>query len=311
MCHRIFLITLTIEQLCDIIEKKTTAILAKKMKALNEKTTILQQTIDNCCTATLNQMKIIDNMMLEEKELVFGLEEQVEVNLPEKISAMEDQMLTKLESLKQNIERSNNKGTKVCDALQSRLKTQSTTIDVIEQQLKCRNVVVVGLQDKDDEDSTKEQIVTLARDIMGMSDIKTTDIETAYRIGRKKEDNQPRHLLLKFKSKQKRNDFYKRRKRTPIASDVMKNIYINEDLTQHRARIFHDARKLVKKGKLRYTWTQNGNIMIRVTEDSPPTAVHSNEELQSMLQASDNDSTDPSMDYGTPREQSETSSDED
>ncbi len=299
------------EQLNDIIDKKTTAILAEKMTALNEKTTILQQTIDNCCAATLNQMKIIDNMMLEEKELVLGLEQQVEVNLPDQISAIEDQMLTKFESLEKNIEKSNNHDARVCDALQSKLKTQSTNIDVIEQQLKCKNVVVVGLQEEDDEDSTKEQIVTLSRDVMGMSDIRSTDIETAYRIGRKKEDNQPRNLLIKFKSKRKRNDFYKRRKRTTISSDVTKNIYINEDLTLHRARIYHDARKLVKKGKLQYTWTQHGNIMIRVTDDSPPTAVYSNEDLQSMLRVSDNDSINPSMDYETPREETHISSDED
>ncbi len=88
------LITLTMEQLVNIIENKTKAILAEKMKGLDAKTTVLQQTIDNCCTATLNQMKIIDNMMFEEKELVLGLEQQVEVVLPEKISTVEDQMMT-------------------------------------------------------------------------------------------------------------------------------------------------------------------------------------------------------------------------
>ncbi len=72
------LIKLTMPQLVEIIEKKMTTILAEKMKGLDDKTTILQHTIDNCCTATLNQMKIIDNMMLEEKELMLGLEEQVE-----------------------------------------------------------------------------------------------------------------------------------------------------------------------------------------------------------------------------------------
>ncbi len=165
--------------------------------------------------------------------------------------------------------------------MQSKLKTQSTNIDVIEQQLKSRNVVVVGL--KEVENSAKEQIVTLARDVMGMSDIKSNDIEEAYRFGRKKGDDQPRNLLIKFKSNRRRDDFYKRRKRTPISSDVTNNIYINEDLTLHRARLYHDTRKLVKRGKLSYTWTQHGNVMIRVTEDSPPIAVYTTEELQCKL----------------------------
>ncbi len=140
---------------------------------------------------------------------------------------------------------------------------------------------------------------------MGMSNIKSSDIEEAYRIGRKKEDNQPRNLLIKFKSK-RRDDFYKRRKMTPISSDVTKNIYVNEDLTLHRARIYHDTRKLVKRGKLRYTWTQHGNVMIRVTEDSPPIAVYSTEELQSNLRFSDNDSSGSTIDYEAPRGDTDT-----
>ena len=50
--------------LVESIEKKVTTILAEKMQGLDDKTTILQTTIDNCCTATLNQMKIVDNVML-------------------------------------------------------------------------------------------------------------------------------------------------------------------------------------------------------------------------------------------------------
>ena len=191
------------------------------------------------------------------------------------------------------------------------MKTQSTNIDVIEQQLKSKNVVIVGLEEHEDDNTTKDQIITLSRDTMGISNMKSTDIEVAYRIGRRKEGNRPRNLLVKFKSKSTRDGFYQRRKRTPISSDVTQNIYINEDLTLHRARLYHDTRKLVKRGKLRYTWTQCGNIMIRVTEDSPPTAVYSNDELQSKLQSYDIDSLEPSMDYETPREETDISSDND
>ncbi len=102
-------------------------------------------------------------------------------------------------------------------------------------------------------------------------------------------------ITIKFKSKTKRDDFYRRRKRTPNSVDVTKNIYINEELMLHRARLYHDTRKLVKRGKLSYTWTQHGNIMIRVTEDSQPIAVFSNEELQPMLSEAEADNFEPAM----------------
>ncbi len=303
------LISLTMTQLVDIIETKTKSLLAEMMTGLNDKTAVLQQTIDNCCTATLNQMKIVDNVMLEEKELILGLEEQVEVSLPEKISAVEEQMSTKLENLEQNFQHATVREAYVCDVLETKLKAQSTSIDSIEQQLKCNNVVIVGLPEKEDDNATKVQIVALSKDVMGISDITRKDIQETYRLGRKKEHDQPRNLLVKFKSKTRRDEFYKRRKRTPISSDMKKNIFINEDLTLQRARLYHDTRKLVKRGKIRFTWTQNGNIMIRLTENSQPIAVYSNEELQAKLRESDNSSS-PFMDSET-REESDSISDTD
>ncbi len=70
------LLTLTVEQLDEIIEKKMQNMLAKKMNLLHEKINTLQQSINNCSTVTLNQTKIIDDMTQDEKEVVLGLVEQ-------------------------------------------------------------------------------------------------------------------------------------------------------------------------------------------------------------------------------------------
>ncbi len=72
------LLTLTMEQIDKVIEKKMEIMLADKMNTLSEKINTLQQMIDNCSTVTLNQTKIVDDMMQEEREAVVGLEEHVE-----------------------------------------------------------------------------------------------------------------------------------------------------------------------------------------------------------------------------------------
>ncbi len=254
----------------------------------------------------ISDLKSTDEKLTKDSDALNDLQQAAEFHLEQ----LQEEMTTKFENIEQHIEKTSNRERKVCEALQSELKTQSSNIDVIQQQLKSRNVVVVGLHEEDD-DSIKEQIVTLAKDVMGMLDIKITDIEEAYRLGRKKEKNQPRNLLIKFKTKKRRDDFYKRRKRTPNSSDVSKNIYVNEDLTLHRARLYHDTRKLVKRGKLAFTWTQQGNVMIRVTEDSNPTAVYSTEDLQTKLGSSDYDNFESTMEYETSSEVRDSSSDED
>ena len=50
-------------------------------------------------------------------------------------------------------------------------------------------------------------------------------------------------------------------------------IYINKDLTQYRSQLFFKARKIQNRGKLFGTWTQGGNVMIKVIQNDIPQAV--------------------------------------
>ncbi len=70
------LVNLTMEQLEKIIEEKMQILLAEKMNTLYEKINTLQQSVNNCSTVTLNQTKIVDDMVQGEKEVVLGLVEQ-------------------------------------------------------------------------------------------------------------------------------------------------------------------------------------------------------------------------------------------
>ncbi len=157
------------------------------------------------------------------------------------------------------------------------------------QELKSRNVIVFGIPEENPEEclTLKQQLSNLATNVLEMTDFKQSDIEMAFRMGRPSTTNQPRKVLLKFRSQKKRDQFYKRRKKTPISEDVSKNIYINEDLTLHRSQLFHDARKLVKQRRLHSTWTQHGNIMVKKKEEDNPLAVYDHEGLRLVYEKSD------------------------
>ena len=67
-------------------------------------------------------------------------------------------------------------------------------------------------------------------------------------------------------------------------------IFINEDLTSRRSKLFYQARMLRKRSKLFGVWSQNGNIMVKVGESSQPVAVQDYKMLKTLIQS-------PSQEY--------------
>ena len=153
----------------------------------------------------------------------------------------------------------------------------------IEQQLDCikqtsreNNVRIVDMPENNEKD-LKKQVV----DLLSIPDITEQDIQSSYRLGKPKE-GKARDVIVKFVSKQKRDIFYSKRKSTPKGSDN-KKVFINEDLTQFRSKLFFDARRLVKTKKLHSTWTQEGNVIIKLNEEDAPMAISTHQELRSKV----------------------------
>ncbi len=59
---------------------------------------------------------------------------------------------------------------------------------------------------------------------------------------------------------------------------------VNEDLTQYRSQLFYEARKIRKKGHLFGTWTQHGNVMVKVKSDDSPRFVSNHNDLKTLIQ---------------------------
>ncbi len=123
-------------------------------------------------------------------------------------------------------------------------------VDQIEQDQRETNVRVIGFPEQDNTDA---DIRTKLVQLVGASDKSAENIISTSRMGRVKDDR-PRDLIIKFTSKKTRDEFYSLRKRTPKDNEIRK-VYINEDLTESRAKLFYDARQLVKRSKLYGTLT--------------------------------------------------------
>ena len=152
-----------------------------------------------------------------------------------------------------------------------------TKIDEMDQRQRENNVRIIGFPEQHDDDSDiSNELVQL----VGATDIQPESVISTMRMGRKRE-GRPRDLVVKFSTKTARDKFYALRKKTP-KDEENKKVFVNEDLTETRAKLFYDARRMVKRSKLFGTWTQNGNIMVKVTENDIPLAIHSHQELASV-----------------------------
>ncbi len=155
-------------------------------------------------------------------------------------------------------------------------KNQSlqTRIDNLDQKQRERNVRIVGFPEvEESHGDIKSKVIQL----IGESGISAESIESTTRMG-KRRDCKPRDLVVKFSTKETRDKFYALRKETP-KDEHNKKAYINEDLTEARAKLFFDCRRMVKKERLFGTWTQNGNIMAKVTSNDSPRLIQNHQEL--------------------------------
>ena len=151
-------------------------------------------------------------------------------------------------------------------------------IDDLEQCNKKNHLRIVGLVEEDGEDII-QKVVDLAKEKLNIMSAKASDFEDIQRMGPK--DYKPnRDVLVICTNSTMKNQLYKRRK---CLRDYSEPIFINEELTSKRSRLFYHARLLRKRSKIFGVWSQNGNIMVKLVESSQPKAVQDYETLKQLI----------------------------
>ena len=159
--------------------------------------------------------------------------------------------------------------------------------------MKATNIRIVGL-DEEDEENLPERIINLVTKQMKIDNFTTNDIKAVSRMGVRRQAK-TRDILLNIHSSEKRDMVYQKRK---VLMSRDNPIYLNEDLTSIRSKLFFEARKFRKRGKLFGTWSQQGNIMIKLEDASPPQNVRNLMQLKLIIQQHSNwDSNNTEDDY--------------
>ena len=166
--------------------------------------------------------------------------------------------------------------------LKKQRNNEEPKVDELEQYDRRQNLIFEGVPKFQNENVT-EIILSLASKL-GVN-LTANDISIAHRLpvkrprlNSKSNVTNRRHpgIIIRFISRQKRNEMYLNRKKAKDISDFpvqgMNKLYVNENLTQRRKRLFWLAKQKAKKLNNKFIWTSNGQIFIREDEkaDSLP-----------------------------------------
>ena len=109
-------------------------------------------------------------------------------------------------------------------------------------------------------------------------DILSSHISTSHRLQKKISQNGnltcTPPIIVRFTNRGIRNKIYANHKQTRtldlknFSVNETKNIFINENLTQSRKRLFWKTKQRAKSENWKYYWTHNGSILAKKDDDT-------------------------------------------
>ncbi len=235
-------------------------------EALKQELTVMHNLTKTLC----QQNKAIEEDLKSVKERESQISEQNEV-LKKQIGKLESKLYIQAEE-------------KFAESTETK-----TRIDDIEQESKLNNLRFVGIPEEEGED-LHNKVLNITKEKLNLQSIAGSDIDLCYRLGRAV-DGKHRDILVRFQSRDKRNLIYRCRRNMPREDPP---VYINEDLTLRRSKLFYDARCKKRAGRVSAVWTQEGITVVKINESSEPIPIKTHRDLRDALYGNQN--ADPSED---------------
>ncbi|XP_071095336.1 uncharacterized protein [Haliotis cracherodii] len=127
--------------------------------------------------------------------------------------------------------------------------------DDLEQYSRRNSLRISGLPESKEE-NTEALVMEVLRDLH--PDLTASDIDRCHRVGKKNMDRN-RQVIVKFVSYRNRHKVISNRR---MLRQNRSSVYINEDLTKHRSKLFKLTRDLKAKHLISSTWTYDGRVYV-------------------------------------------------
>lgn len=181
---------------------------------------------------------------------------------PQELSDKLDLLTAKIEQLYKETEQKENRITD----LEKRVVSLELQNDRLEQYSRRANLRFEGISEAVGTPELEKELLRILNDNMKLiPKMQTEEIERAHRIGRLIPEGRPRTVIVRFKSERRRDAVFKTRAnlKTHNATTETHRIFVNEDLTNQRAGLLFELRKLKKAGNIADCWSFNGNILMK------------------------------------------------
>lgn len=182
------------------------------------------------------------------------------------------------------------------DKLASEMDSTTNKLDELEQYTRKNSLEIHGIP-TDGNVESEEVVLKIARAID--VEVESSDIEISHRLKvRSKTTSQP--IIVKFLSHKKKNELlYARRKLKDLTvGDIFEHlteddtgenrIFINENLTSYRRKLFGKLLSLRRKGTIFSTWTIDGKIFMKKSEVGIPILIKTDMDIDFSLKRINN-----------------------
>ncbi|CAH1171080.1 unnamed protein product [Phaedon cochleariae] len=191
------------------------------------------------------------------KTISDSVAEAVTASMQKKLTLIEQKVTdlnNKMEGMTKEYEQKINNLECVTKTLVTERKTLEKKFDNIEQISKRQNLRIFNVKETKNE-NVRDDLIQFLNSKMSLN-IKSSDMELCYRIGRRDEGNRmkPRGIFLTLKSYDMKQAIYSK-KRLLKGTGVV----IREDLTKLRLNIFS---RTIENTSLKNVWTDEGNIYV-------------------------------------------------
>ena len=167
--------------------------------------------------------------------------------------------------------------------LRSEVQLLHDDLDALEQHGRRHSLRISGISMT--EEDTTAAVVKLANEVLEIAPpLSTKDISVSHRLRkpRNARADEPAPIIVRFVSRADRDRVIRERKKLKDMNTDTSKVYINEDLTTRRAKIFSMARSLQKRKLFKQTWTYNGSIKVMMPNGDIKTASNLND-LQALV----------------------------
>ena len=169
--------------------------------------------------------------------------------------------------------------------LRRELREVRTEMNALEQYSRRSCLNISGVPEARDESTDN-----IVRDVAAAAGVTLgpTDIDCSHRLGRQ-QDGKSRTIIVKLTSQNTRDKLYEARKHlrtsrsTVLSPDLLRGIFISENLTKKNQLVMYTARRLKRRGKLHSAWTDNCRMKIRLRANGPTRVIHCMENLRDLV----------------------------